>query len=414
MGTYLAFTLYSGLFLLAFYIAYRFCAARHKQFKLNRIILIAIYAVSLLSWPISRMYAGDTSSDKKGLKSSGIMTTTDRVQSSDNFPIIISIFAGIYQTGMIAVLSLTLLNITKTIRMVKRSFHISKAGHTLAVIPSEEIAPFSFFRYIVIGTGDLSEERSCVIEHEQAHIRRWHFLDLLLAQTVCIAFWYNPAAWSMRKELELLHEFQADADVLASGADRKEYQMLLLREVAGKRYQTIANSLHYSNLKVRINMMQKEASKRRRPISLAIITAPIIASAALNNSIVTAELTKLQSYRLNQIIQSTENDVNSDVRYIDFNGNPITTIAYASFADSGTVSEEDPIKLPLTSEEMKGLMFFIDGRLLPKDEEPIIFVNGKRWTGPTEEIKTAGIESFSFTKDKKGNPYGIVDITLKQ
>ena len=63
---------------------------------------------------------------------------------------------------------------------------------------------------------------------------------------------------------------------------------------------------------------------------------------------------------------------------------------------------------------MKGMIFFVNGRLLPKDEEPMIFVNGRRWTHPYVEIESAGIESFSFREDKDGNPYGIVDITLKQ
>ncbi|MDE5585215.1 MAG: M56 family metallopeptidase [Muribaculaceae bacterium] len=415
MGTYLAFTLYSGTFLLTFYIAYRLVAARQKQFKRNRIILIAIYAISLSAWPLSRTDSTDTQSETKGFKSSGIITTNYTMPTSDIFPIFTNIIAGTYLSGMIAILSLTLLNITKTVRTVKRAYLISQKDHTLAVIPGEEIAPFSFFKYIVIGSCDLSEERRYVVEHEQAHIHRRHFLDLLLAQAVCIAFWYNPAAWRMRKELELLHEFQADADVLSSGADRKEYQLLLLRTAAGKRYKTMANSLHHSDIKVRINMMNKQRSKGvRRLIPFTLITAPVIASGALNNSIVTAELTRLQSYSLTQIFPSTDNNVNSDVQYVDLNGIPITTIAFVTDADPDTVTEEEPINLPLSLDEMKGMIFFVNGRLLPKDEEPMIFVNGRRWTHPYVEIESAGIESFSFREDKDGNPYGIVDITLKQ
>lgn len=414
MGTYLAFTLYSGTFLLAFYFIYLLLAAREKQFKLNRTLLLSIYILSLASWPVSKISINHLSSDTGIIQKSSIVQMEKSDPTNESFPTFTAILAGIYLAGMISTLGLTLLNLLRTIKTLRSGYRIPENGYNLVVLPIDNIASFSFFNNIVIGAADIAQDRRYVIEHELALIKGYHFFDLLLAQAVCILLWYNPAAWGMRKELALLHEFQADAKVLSAGANRKEYQMLLIREASGSSFHIFANNLHHSDLRLRITMMQKENCKGlRRLIPISLIVAPFIAYSALNTPFVNVEFKNLQSFKLNEVLSSKNNDVNSDLRFFDYYGNPITTIAFVSFSDLDTISEE-PIKLPLTSEEMKGLMFFVNGRLLSKDEEPIIFVNGKRWTRSTDEIDTDNIITCSYKEDGKGNPYGIADIILKQ
>lgn len=51
-----------------------------------------------------------------------------------------------------------------------------------------------------------------------------------MAQAVCIVNWFNPAAWLMRDELMLVHEYQADVAVIEHGNDPQEYQMLLIKK----------------------------------------------------------------------------------------------------------------------------------------------------------------------------------------
>ena len=52
-----------------------------------------------------------------------------------------------------------------------------------------------------------------VLIHEQAHVRGWHTLDIIFSQVVCIIFWWNPAAWLMRREVRMNLEFIADKAV---------------------------------------------------------------------------------------------------------------------------------------------------------------------------------------------------------
>ena len=53
MGSFLAYTLYTGVFLLLLYLVYRLFIGGEKQIALNRIILLGCYVVSFVAWPLS-------------------------------------------------------------------------------------------------------------------------------------------------------------------------------------------------------------------------------------------------------------------------------------------------------------------------------------------------------------------------
>ena len=75
-------------------------------------------------------------------------------------------------------------------------------------------SPFSFGSWIFIHPEGMDEQTLReVLIHEQAHVRGWHTLDILFSQLVCILFWWNPAAWVMRREVRLNLEFIADKEV---------------------------------------------------------------------------------------------------------------------------------------------------------------------------------------------------------
>ena len=63
MGIFFAYTLYSGIFLLAFYLLYRLFISGEKQIALNRAILLGCNAVAFAAWPIFNSNWDKTSSD---------------------------------------------------------------------------------------------------------------------------------------------------------------------------------------------------------------------------------------------------------------------------------------------------------------------------------------------------------------
>ena len=124
-------------------------------------------------------------------------------------------------------------------------------------------SPFSFGPWIFIHPEGMDEQTLReVLIHEQAHVRGWHTLDILFSQLVCILFWWNPAAWVMRREVRLNLEFIADAAVIGRQADKREYQYRLLGFSTQTNVAAIANNFNVLPLKRRITMMNLRRTRR--------------------------------------------------------------------------------------------------------------------------------------------------------
>ena len=148
---------------------------------------------------------------------------------------------------------------------------------TLTVVDSLS-SPFSWFGHIVASKSDVDQYRDMIITHELAHIRLRHSLDVLAVDLALCLWWFNPALWLLRRELQSLHEYQADEAVLNRGVDAKTYQMLLIKRAVGSRLHSVANCLNHSNLKNRITMMCKNQSSRWAATK-ALLVVPMVAVA---------------------------------------------------------------------------------------------------------------------------------------
>ena len=133
-------------------------------------------------------------------------------------------------------------------------------GTLLYLHQRNDIAPFSWMKYIVISEADYHENGHQIVAHEQAHISNGHSWDLLFIEVCLLAQWFNPVAWLIRQELQNIHEYEADDTVLRQGINAKEYQLLIIKKAVGARLYSLANSLNHSSLKKRLTMMMKEKS----------------------------------------------------------------------------------------------------------------------------------------------------------
>src|SRR5690606_26892038 len=67
---------------------------------------------------------------------------------------------------------------------------------------NQNIAPFSFFNYIVLNPNLYSnEELQSILLHEKIHSKEKHSIDVLLAKLFCIIFWFNPFVWLYKKAI---------------------------------------------------------------------------------------------------------------------------------------------------------------------------------------------------------------------
>lgn len=76
--------------------------------------------------------------------------------------------------------------------------------------------------------GWTSEQRTSVLQHELAHIRRHDFALQLLEELACLLNWLNPFAWLMAAANLRDREYACDDEVIRSGIRPSDYAAYLL------------------------------------------------------------------------------------------------------------------------------------------------------------------------------------------
>ena len=113
---------------------------------------------------------------------------------------------------------------------------------------------------IVLSRDDWETSNEYILTHEKAHIRFNHSVELLLVDMMSVLQWFNPVIWMLRVDLQEIHEYEADNAVLLSGANRNEYQTIIMRRAVGKKGYSVASSFNHSILRSRITMMHQSKS----------------------------------------------------------------------------------------------------------------------------------------------------------
>lgn len=276
MGQLFSFSLASSLVLTALYLPYKWLLSAEKMPWQNRLTLLSVYLLALVAVPVAGM-AGSGSAqaladvDVTGLVPGGVVAAADGSQGLSLWDVLL----GVYVCG-IAVLLFWGVAIAMRLRSVLAATVPADVDGTEVLVSGDRaLAPFSIGDRIVVSVEDM--ESPClplVVAHERIHVRFCHWADLALGYAVCLVQWYNPVSWLMLRELRAVHEYQADAGAIGSGANIKDYQMLLIKKAVGYRFQSFANSLNHSNLKTRITMMYSSSTRGlRRWRALALVPA---------------------------------------------------------------------------------------------------------------------------------------------
>lgn len=294
MGELFAYTLEAGITLVSLYLAYKLMLEGKKQYMLNRFILIAIYFLSLmmpfmLSLLTFQRFGTDVVDTvvtggptvEFGPLTGGII----RHESS----VWLRWVLWIYLAGVIASSIYFLWGVRKLAVIIRKGEKRDMGDYTLVITRDSLISPFSWRKYIVVGyEGELTGSKA-IITHELAHINSLHRVDMVIAQMYAVLIWYNPVAWLMMDELKTVHEYQADDAVMCSGANIREYQLLLIKKAVGTRLPSLANNFNHSNLHKRITMMYKSKPKPAgrmgvlalipaMAIGMAVVSIPAVAS----------------------------------------------------------------------------------------------------------------------------------------
>ena len=136
------------------------------------------------------------------------------------------------------------------------------------VTHQEAYGPFSWMNYIVISDMESGFARRASLRHEFSHVRLMHSIDLIILLACTIV---NPVCWLVLQEIKIVHEFEADDEVINRyGIHEQDYQRLLLIRTVGAEAYALASSFNL-NIKKRIIMMNKNKTRKRRIIWLLLL-----------------------------------------------------------------------------------------------------------------------------------------------
>jgi TonB family protein len=198
--------------------------------------------------------------------------------------------------------------------------------------------PFSFFNLIFIDKNKYRTiEYQNIMQHEKAHARQLHSLDVVFLELLKIVFWYSPMVYLYRHSLRNIHEYLADAAVLRS-VSKKQYGTLLIQQAQSANVLALVNPF-FSQLKKRIVMMTRNPSKRRSlvkytlavPVFLLLVS--FLASPSNTMMVGTAKLSQdVQNTIIAPLNEVAENTQSTENEYFSANENSTFKVTLAGYA----------------------------------------------------------------------------------
>ncbi|MBF8457861.1 hypothetical protein IV494_11785 [Kaistella sp. G5-32] len=260
----------SGL-LLGFYYLF---LEKQRTFKFNRVFLLSslIFAYCIpfikLNVPTNQTKAGNLifGNPTQELKKQTILSA----QTLDLTQIVIWIYVLITLLFLLKFLfGLLKLNLLKGNK-------IEYKGHQIFLV-DQAISPFSFLGTIYLSKNHINEngvdER--IFLHEKFHVDEKHSFDILFVEILKIFSWFNPSLFFIKKAMITNHEFQADEYVLENDFDVKNYQNLILNEIAFTQKFQFTHQFNFNNTKKRFIMMTTKNSRFSLAKKLSVL--PLIA-----------------------------------------------------------------------------------------------------------------------------------------
>lgn len=264
-----------------FYIAYMMLLRKETFFTTNRWFLLSGLFTSVLLplFFIKKVILVDA--PKPSLEELATYTATNTTALKE-IPAAVETFDWI-QLLWISYFTIALLLILK---IVFSFFSLYKLLYKEQVVKQENfklinlnknIAPFSFFNYVVLNPSLYTEaELQSILLHEKIHSQQKHSIDVLVTKLFCIVFWFNPIVWLYKKAVLQNLEYIADQKATAQLEDKKSYQIALLKAVTNQSCLSITNNFYQSLIKKRIVMLNTNQSHKRNSWKYALIIPALI------------------------------------------------------------------------------------------------------------------------------------------
>lgn len=283
MGAFVVYILEWSVCLLAFLLLYKMCFSGSTFHRFNRFYLLGIVVLSAIlplihiapteqMEPMAESCRTAVWVDESPLSSLSVSSALD-VESKS---------LSVTEKGAMVLLVMYILYVLVqltgwTKAAVKMLWFLrGKRRHRIGrwvwlVEHDAEYGPFSWMNIIVISRNEQGFGRRASMRHELSHIVLLHHLDLLLLMACVII---NPTCWIVMKEIKIVHEYEADDEVINHyRIQSRDYQRLLIMRTVGAEAYALASSFNL-NIKKRIIMMKKNQSHWWR-IAWIVVTLPL-------------------------------------------------------------------------------------------------------------------------------------------
>lgn len=271
LGMFFIYSVKVAVCLTLFYLFHKLLMSRDTFHTFNRFAILSMMLLSLVLPLVHLSLDSEAGINRGTVALEGLVAQTvvaDGGNGVGEGMTLTQVLLAAYVLGVVLFIGKALLSVGSLLRLIRRARCVEVRNGIRIYTMQGDISPFSWFRYIIMSEKDWQENRREIVLHEMAHIRRCHSMDVAVCNMMIVFLWYNPAAWLLKRELQTVHEYEADEAVLSAGVDATHYQMLLIRKAVGERLFSMANNLNHNSLKKRITMMK---IKRTNPMQKAKI-----------------------------------------------------------------------------------------------------------------------------------------------
>ena len=320
MGVFFIYILKSSVCLVLFYLFFRLLLSKETFHRFNRMALLGVLFFSLLipCIEVTTRHQVEVQQAMLSIEQLLLMaeleaTPVEAGAVQETVASWIQIVLLVYLAGILFLACRSIYSLISLFRLIHSGKREKLEKGVTLVMHYQEIAPFSWMKYIVISQKDMEENGREILIHEMAHIHHHHSIDLLLAD-ICIFFqWFNPGAWLLKQELQNIHEYEADETVINEGVNAKEYQLLLIKKAVGTRLYSMANSFNHSKLKKRITMMLKEKSNPWARLKyLYVLPLAAIAVTAFARPEISEKMEEISAVKVNDLAEIVQEKVLQD------------------------------------------------------------------------------------------------------
>lgn len=382
MSAFFVYILQSAVCLAILFLFYSILLSRETFYRYNRVALLCLIPLSFVL-PLCHLPLFTESESVAPVpvvildNLSAFSYVTDDVEATAA-PVPVALVAAIvlYWAGVVFFVARYIVTIVRLLQLMSSGRRVTDdEGRQIIVLP-RSIAPFSWFGRIVLSEEDYAAHSREILLHESAHIRKRHSLDLLVADLCTWLQWFNPAAWLLKRELQTVHEYEADAEVIDQGIDARQYQLLLIKRSVGSKFYCVTNHFNHNKLNKRITMMLKKKSNRKATwkylyvIPVALCTVTVFARPEVSERLDEIASTDLLAM-LDQDDSQSATDQSQMVITAASNSNQTNTLN-VNIDESGDSSQGNKLKINITENgkpaSMDSALCIVDGKKVSREE----------------------------------------------